>query len=144
MADAISIAKEGIDAFNKGDWDHMRRLSAPNAVYVEVASGRRTDNVDDFIELGKGWRAGFPDVKGTVTSAVESGGTAVLEITWAGTHTGTLATPMGDIPATGKKTVTAAVEIVQTSGGKITEMKHYFDLMTLMTQLGLMPAATHA
>lgn len=144
MADAISIAKEGVDAFNKGDWDHMRRLSAPNAVYVEVASGRRTDNVDDFIELCKGWRAGFPDVKGTITSAVESGGTAVVEITWSGTHTGTLATPMGDIPATGKKTATAAVEIVQTSGGKITETKHYFDLMTLMTQLGLMPATTRA
>lgn len=144
MPDAISIAKEGIEAFNKGDWDHMRRLTASNSVYVEPATGRRTDTVDDFIELGKGWRAGFPDVKGTITSALESGGTAVLEITWAGTHTGTLVTPMGEIPATGKKTVTEAVEIVQTSDGKITEMKHYFDLMTLMAQLGLLPAAAHA
>ena len=144
MGDAISIAREGIDAFNKGDWDHTRRLTAPKAVYVEPATGRRTDDVEDFIELAKGWRAGFPDVKGTVTKAIQSGDTVVLEITWAGTHTGTLVTPMGDIPATGKKTVTAAVEIVQTSGGKITEMKHYFDLLTLLHQLGVMPAAAPA
>ncbi len=51
---------------------------------------------------------------------------------------------MGDLPATGKKRVTAAVEIVRTLDGKISEMKHYFDLMTLMTQLGVVPAATHA
>ena len=144
MADAIRIAKEGIDAFNKGDWEHTRRLAGPKTVYIEPATGRRTDNVEAFIELAKGWRAAFPDVKGTVTSAIESGGTAVLEITWAGTHTGSLVTPAGEIPATGKKTVTAAVEIVQTSDGKITEMKHYFDLMTLLSQLGVVPAAAHA
>ena len=144
MADAITIAKEGIDAFNLGDWDHMRRLAAPHVVYVEPATGRRTDNLDDFVELAKVWRAGFPDVKGTVTNAIESGDTAVLEITWVGTHTGTLATPMGDIPATGKRTETRAVQIVKTSDGKFIETKHYIDLMTLMTQLGLVPAPAHA
>jgi steroid delta-isomerase-like uncharacterized protein len=141
MADAISIAKEGVDAFNKGDWEHARRVTASDSVYVEAATGRRTDNVEDFIALAKGWRTAFPDAKGAVTTALQSGDTAVLEITWKGTQTGPLATPSGEIPATGKKINVDAVQIVRTSGGQVVEAKHYFDLMTMLAQLGVVPAA---
>ncbi len=142
--DAINLAKAGVEAFNDGDWEHSRRTLAPNAVYVEVATGRRTEDVESFIQLAKAWRSAFPDAKGTVTGALEGGTTAVLEITWAGTHTGPLATPAGEIPATGKKMSVAAVQIVETSNGKITEARHYFDLMTMLAQLGVVPAAAHA
>ena len=40
----------------------------------------------------------MPDVKGSVTNAVASGNTVVLEVTWEGTHTGPLAGPKGAIP----------------------------------------------
>jgi len=145
MADAIAIAKEGIEAFNKGDWDHTRRITSSDVVYVEVATGRQTKDVESFIQLAKGWRHAFPDAKGVVTGAIESGSTAVLEITWTGTHSGDLETPTGDkIPPTGKKMSVAAVQVVETSNGKVAEAKHYFDLMTMLAQLGVLPAPARA
>jgi steroid delta-isomerase-like uncharacterized protein len=144
-ADAIALAKEGVDAFNKADWAKTRSMTTADVVYNELATGRRVVGADDFVELSKGWRTAFPDAKGTVTVALESGDTAVLEITWTGTQTGELLTPTGDkIPPTGKKVSIPAVQIVRTSGGKIAETKHYFDLMTMMAQLGVIPAATRA
>jgi steroid delta-isomerase-like uncharacterized protein len=143
--DAIALAKEGVDAFNKADWTRTRNMTAPDVLYDELATGRHVKGVDEFVEVSKGWRFAFPDAKGTVTSALESGDTAVIEITWQGTQTGALLTPTGDkIPPTGKKVNVPAVQIVRTSGGKIVETKHYFDLMTMMTQLGVVPAASRS
>ena len=144
-AEAITLARKGIEAFNRADWSTTRDLTADGFAYTEFGTGRRTQGADDFIRLAQAWRVAFPDSKGTVTSELESNGIAVLEVTWAGTHTGDLATPMGDkIPPTGKKISIPAVQFVRVSGGKIAETKHYFDLTTMMVQLGLMPAMSRA
>lgn len=144
-ADAITLAKEGVDAFSKADWERTRKISAPDLVYVEAPTGRRVKGIDQFLEVAKQWKAAFPEGDGKVTSAIASGDTAVLEITWSGKHTGPLATPMGDkIPATGKTMSVTAVQIVHASGGKVTEVHHYFDLMTVLAQLGVVPAPSHA
>ena len=144
-ADPIALAKEGVDTFNQADWGRTRDISAPDVVYLELATGTRVQGVDGFVEVSKGWRSAFPDAKGTVTSALASGDTAVIEITWEGTQKGDLRTPSGEtIPATGKKVTLPAVQIVRTSGGKIAETKHYFDLMSMMAQLGVVPAASSA
>jgi len=144
-ADAIALAKEAVDAFNKADWARTRNITTSDFVYVEFATGRRVEGFDAFVEVAKGWRSAFPDAKGIVTNALESGDTGVIEITWAGTQTGELLAPTGDkIPPTGKKMNVSAVQIVRTSGGKIAETKHYFDLMTMLTQLGVVPASSHA
>ena len=45
---------------------------------------------EKIVELFKGWKTAFPDAVGTVKSAVGSGHTAALEVTWKGTHTGPL------------------------------------------------------
>jgi steroid delta-isomerase-like uncharacterized protein len=145
MADAISLAKEGIEAFNKGDWERSRQLSTPDVVYYEAATGTRTQDIDGFVAASKAWRSAFPDATGTVTSSLASGETAVIEVTWEGTQTGDMMAPSGDrIPATGKKVRIPAVQIVRTSGGKIAETRHYFDQMSMMAQLGVMPAGTRA
>ena len=144
-SEAITLARKGIDAFNRADWPATRDLTADGVVYAELGTGRRTQGVDEFVGLAQAWKAAFPDAKGTVTRELESGDTAVVEVTWTGTHTGNLATPTGDrIPPTGKKISVPAVQIVQVRGGKITETRHYFDLTTMMVQLGLMPAMTRA
>jgi steroid delta-isomerase-like uncharacterized protein len=139
--EAIRVAREGIDGFSAGDWERQRALSAPDAVYYEPATGRRVEGVEEFIRVGQAWKAAFPDARGTVTNALASGGTAVLEITWEGTQTGDLETPGGTIPATGRRVTLPAVQVVVVSGGKVRETRHYFDLMGMLQQLGAVPGA---
>ena len=139
-ADAlVKIAREQVDAFNRGDWERMRAGLASDSRYDELGTQRKIDGPEKILELFKGWKQAFPDAVGTVTSAVASGDKAALEVTWNGTHTGPLATAEGTIPASGKRQETPAAFFFTFEGDKIKESRHYFDLLTLLKQIGAQP-----
>ena len=137
--DLIRLAREGIDAFNAGDWERFKATLTPNSIDDEVATGQRTQGPDQIAQNAQGWKQAFPDARGTVTSAVASGNTATLEITWEGTHTGTLEGPGGSIPPSGKRVAMRAVQVITFEGDKVKENHHYFDMMTLLQQIGAIP-----
>jgi steroid delta-isomerase-like uncharacterized protein len=123
-------------AFNEGDWDRFRELVPDSAVYFESATGR-TAQGDDYLELLKGWRAAFPDIAGEITMLVESGDVAVAEIQWTGTHSGTLVGPDGStVPPSGGKLDNPAAMVNHYAGDTLTRINHYFDLLTLLRQVG--------
>ena len=132
----VRIAREQVDAFNNGDWERLEAGLAADASYNELATQRKVDGPEKIVELFKGWKTAFPDAAGTVTSAVGSGSTAVLEVTWKGTHTGPLTTAAGTIPASGKSQETPAAVFYVFEGAKIKASRHYFDAMTLLKQIG--------
>jgi steroid delta-isomerase-like uncharacterized protein len=135
----VKIAREQIDAFNKGDWEQTRELLTSDARYDELGTERNVEGPEKIIELFKGWKTAFPDAVGTVTSSVASGNTAVLEVTWKGTHTGPLVTAAGTIPASGKRQETPAAVFYVFEGDKVKASRHYFDAMTLLKQIGVNP-----
>jgi steroid delta-isomerase-like uncharacterized protein len=139
-ADAmITIAREQVDAFNKGDWERLRVGLAADARYDELGTQRAIDGPEKIVELFKGWKQAFPDAVGTVTSAVASGDKAALEVTWKGTHTGPLTTAAGTIAASGKRQETPAAIFYTFAGDKIKESRQYFDSTTLLKQIGAQP-----
>jgi len=135
MADLKGHGTALIDAFNQNDLDRYMGLFG-DGVYTELATGR-TVSGDELRQALVGWRTAFPDVTGTITSSIEVGSQLVQEITWAGTHTGPLMTPDGEIPATGARQTTPAVIVSEYEGDQLRSSRHYFDLMTMMSQLGL-------
>jgi len=135
----VEIARKQIDAFNNGDWEQMRGLLASDAHYQEFGTERAIEGPEQIIEAFKGWKTAFPDAAGTVTSSVAGGDTAVLEVTWKGTHTGPLTTAAGTIPASGKHQETPAAIFYVFEGPKIKASRHYFDAMTLLKQIGAEP-----
>jgi steroid delta-isomerase-like uncharacterized protein len=135
----VKIARKQIDAFNNGDWEQMRGLLTSDAHYHEFGTERAIEGPEQIIQLFEGWKTAFPDAAGTVTSSVASGDTAVLEVTWKGTHTGPLTTAAGTIPASGKSQETPAAVFYVFEGAKIKASRHYFDAMTLLKQIGAEP-----
>jgi len=133
----VKIAREQVDAFNKGDWELVRAAHTSESRLNELATERKVEGPEQIVELYKGWKQAFPDAAGTVTSAFASGDTAVLEVTWKGTHTGPLMTAEGTIPASGKRQETPAAIFYAFEGEKIKESRHYFDSLTLLKQLGV-------
>src|SRR3970282_1014158 len=103
----IKVAREQVDAFNSGDWERVRAGLVSDARYDELGTERKIEGPEKIVEVFKGWKQAFPDAAGTVTSAFASGDTAVLEVTWKGTHTGPLTTAEGPLPASGKRQETA-------------------------------------
>jgi hypothetical protein len=64
----------------------------------------------------------------------------VLEFTGRGTNTGPLHLPTGDIPATGRWAELRLCDVAQIRNGKIVSFHTYYDIMTMLQQLGLVPA----
>jgi predicted ester cyclase len=71
---------------------------------------------------------------------VEDGERAAVEGTFTGTHTGTLAAPQGEIPATGRTIELPYVDVFEARAGRIAAHRVYYDQMVMLSQLGLAPA----
>ena len=83
------------------------------------------------------WVSGFPDGKVTVDRLIASGDDVVVEYTGRGTHTETLSTGMGDIPATGRSVTLQLCDVMEFKDGKVYRQRTYFDTGSMMAQLGL-------
>ncbi len=137
--DLIQAACGVVDKFNASDWEGYEAALASDSLYDEVGTSRRIHGVDKIIPCLQEWQEAMPDVTGEVTSATATGDTVVLEVTWTGTHTGPLQSPGGVIPATGKQQTTRASWLMKFDGGKLEESRHYFDMLSFMQQLGVLP-----
>ena len=135
--DVINLLKENIEAFNAGDTNRFGGTLAEDGVYDEKGTQRRVSGKTEIVNTTFGWRQAFPDAKGTIQNIFASGNQAVAEILWEGTHTGDLPGPGGTIPATGKRIKVPASMLVTAEGGKLKETHHYFDMMTMLQQLGV-------
>jgi steroid delta-isomerase-like uncharacterized protein len=134
----VDIARETIDCFNAGDWDRLRDLHAPDCVEEELSTERSLHGFDEMLQAAQGWKRAFPDGHGTVIDAYSDGPIAVLEIEWEGTNTGPMQMPTGgEIPATGRSGRVKACQVFEIHDGRVTAMRHYFNLMTVLNQLGV-------
>jgi steroid delta-isomerase-like uncharacterized protein len=124
-------------AFNEKDWNATRLSIADAVVYDEVGTNQVSAGANELLILWKSWAEAFPDIKGTFESVEVSGNRVILEITWRGTHKAPLRTAAAEIPATGKRIELRACQIVDVVDGKVERVRQYFDMMTMMRQLGL-------
>ena len=126
--------------YNKSDLSGAASLYASDAVCVDPTSryeGR--DAIQAYLEVAQ--RA-FPDARYETSRLIEEGDTVVAEWTFRGTQTGPFATPDGsEIPATGKAVETAGVSVVTVRDGQLASARDYFDNVSMMSQLGLLPGA---
>jgi len=128
----IRSALENIEAFNAGDWNRLRGAVAADVVYDEIGSQRRVEGAEKFVESYQGWKKAAPDCIGTVKSTLTGGNIVAVEVRWDGTQTG----PLGDIPASGKKWSVPGVQMITLENGKIKELRQYFDMLTILQQIG--------
>lgn len=136
----MNVVRDHLDAFAARDWDRYRKTVLPNVIYEEQATSRRAEGVDELLKTLETWTVAFPDLRGTIKNLLTQEDMVMAEILWEGTHNGLLKGPFGEIPATGKRGVVNAVEIFHFEGDKIREARHYFDVMTVLNQIGA-PAA---
>ena len=86
------------------------------------------------------WTNTFSEMKVEVLNHIESGNTVVTELKMRGVNTGDLQQPDGSkIPATGKSVEMNACQVAEFENGKMTKSTQYYNMMTMMAQLGLMP-----
>jgi len=77
----------------------------------------------------------FPDFHITVEELFAEGDLVVFRSTASGTHLG----PLGQIPSTGKAWSVGGIVIRRMADGKIVELWQLNDMLSLLTQIGLVP-----
>lgn len=137
----LDMIKKHLAHFEVGNWDAYKADLDPNVVYDEPATMQRATGPEEFLKAIQRWKRAFPDLKGTVVTGFVSGDQVVAEVAWEGTHTGILEGPLGTIPPTNKRGTLRSAMILTLKNGKIAEERHYFDLLTILRQLGVVPLA---
>lgn len=143
-ADVERLARDSVEAFNRAEWDRLPDLMTADVVYEETGTGRRIEGRDGFLPLLQGWREALPDVRGEVLRAVGDDEVCVLEIRWRGTQDGPLPVGEATLPPSGRTSDTLATLWVRCRDGRIVEERHHLDVLSMLTQLGALPAPAAA
>jgi steroid delta-isomerase-like uncharacterized protein len=143
MADTpVDVARANVDCFNTGDFDRLRSILADDSYEEELSTQRRLEGADAQVDAAREWKQAFPDGHGTVERECVDGNTVAFEIVWEGTQSGAMATPDGqELPPSNRQVKIKACQVVEVEGNRIVATRHYFDLMTLLQQIGVMEQA---
>lgn len=125
------------ERFNARDLAGMFDLVADDFVLEDVAPGLTFEGKDGFREWLETFVTAMPDSSTEVTPLVDGGDWVATEHTGRGPHTGPLATPAGEIPATGRSVELRFGEFFRLRDGKIVLMRAYWDSATLFRQIGV-------
>ncbi|SRR6266498_2070507 len=138
----IHAHRAGHEAFNARDFEAMTKHYAPSIAWTDHAQGRTFTTPrefrDDFLA---GWVQASQDIRITGPRYIDAGQTVVCTFTVVGSHDGLL----GPFPATGRQFALPLCEMWHfDASGLVVGGDLYYDQVSLLTQLRLMPQPTGA
>jgi steroid delta-isomerase-like uncharacterized protein len=138
----VETHRAGHEAFNQRDFEAMTKHYADSIGWTDHSQGwtftTRQEFKDDFL---LGWIQTSSDIRITDPHYIDAGQTVVCTFNVVGTHDG----PLGPFPATGKQFALPLCEMWHfDSSGQVVGGDLYYDQVSLLTQLGLMPETSSA
>ena len=138
----VEAHRAGHEAFNQRDFEAMTKHYADSIAWTDHAQGRtfrtRQEFRDDFLP---GWVQTSADIRVTDPRYFDAGQAVVCTFTVVGTHDG----PLGPFPATGKPFALPLCELWHfDADGRVVGGDLYYDQVSLLTQLGLLPQPSSA
>lgn len=138
----VEIYRAGHAAFNQRDFPAMTEHYADSIAWTDRAQGRTFTTPREFTtDFLPEWVEAASDIRITQPRYFDAGDTVACTFTAVGTHDG----PLGPFPATGKKFALQLCEMwhfnaeARVVGGDL-----FYDQVSLLTQLGLMPQPANA
>jgi steroid delta-isomerase-like uncharacterized protein len=136
MPSIIETAKAATMAYNEKNWARVEAVFATDGVYDEKATRNRIQGIGQILDAWQRWAMAIPDSKATFLGEYASGNTAIIEVVWRGVHDGPLHSPSGITPASHKPIELPVCQVINVEGAKVKSFTHYFDMLTLLTQIG--------
>jgi steroid delta-isomerase-like uncharacterized protein len=135
---ADKVLQAYLDAFNRGDVDALAALYAPSTVYLNPFSSQPVTSPQAVRDFEAPMFAAFGEVRAELEETIAVGDRAAARVVIRAKHTGTLQSPGGAVPATGKAIELHSAEFLRVdTEGRIAEHHRLFDAAAFMTQLGL-------
>jgi len=138
----VATHRAGHEAFNRRDFVAMTRQYADGISWTDHSQGRTFSTPRGFRdEFLPGWVAAASDIRITASRYFDAGQTVASTFTVTGVHDG----PLGPLPATGKEFTLPLCEMWHFDrDGRVVGGDLYYDQVSLLTQLGLMPQPSGA
>ena len=121
--------------WNSGNIAGMLEHYEDDIVWHNVAMGEVYDGKDAVRGFLEDLYAALPDLELEVTLRLPRGRYVAEEYVIRGTHLG----PMFGLPPTGRRLELRCTSMVELRNGRLKEDHFYFDALTAMRQMGLMP-----
>ncbi len=130
--DAKALVRGFIGAYNRGDWDEVRRAFAPAYVHH---NGDAAMTGEAFV-TGANWlRRGFPDFQLEIADILAEGDRVAVRLVARGTHSGSL---FGEA-TTGRQLTVDVSWICRLEGGHVAEDWETMDMLDLRRKVGALP-----
>jgi steroid delta-isomerase-like uncharacterized protein len=137
MAEGAELIQEFYDEMlTKGNLDALDDLVTDDVVDHEQGMPGQPEGKEGVRFFVNAMRESFSDLKATSEVTLESGDLACARTTFTGKHTGDF---MG-VPASDKSIEVETIDIIRIEDGKCAEHWGVTDMMSLMQQLGAIPA----
>jgi predicted ester cyclase len=139
MPESDVLVHELFSAIEARDYDAVKARIAADCDFR--APGVALRGPDAFLSWERPFLDAFPDLHHHLGPVIASGDGIAYELVVHGTHTEPLATPEGQLPATGRTLQLEACNVLRLDGqGAIAAYHVYFDQVAFMVALGLVPA----
>ena len=122
------------NALNDGDLAVLDEIAAPDYVENDPIPGQRTglEGLKDRVRMLREGLSGHYAIE----DIIAEGDRVAVRWTNSGTHVGEIA----GMPPTGKSFTIAGIDIYRLRDGKLAEHWHVVDMLSLLQQLGFVPA----
>jgi predicted ester cyclase len=128
------------EVINGGSIRVIPELFSPDYVDHSAPPGASSEGsvYDQIAQVPKMFRGAFPDVHFAIEDMVEEGDWVATRVTGSGTNQG----PLMGAPPSGRKAVWASMGFFRVADGKIAEHWGSPDLLSLLTQIGVIPGGS--
>ncbi len=137
MSDLLELVRTHYAGLETGDLD-LAASPFTDDVAAEFPSGPLA-GIEALRGLIGAFITAFPGMKIERRNTWIDGDTAIAEIVFTGVQTGPLATPEGEVPPSGRTVTFPLIDTFTLRDGKVAEHRVYWDNVSFLTQLGLLP-----
>jgi steroid delta-isomerase-like uncharacterized protein len=127
-----SLAQKWVDAWNSHDASAVAVLFTRDALYEDVPFGVVNRGPDQIRAFAQFFFTVVPDLHVNLVNSSLKDGHGTIEWVFSGTDQG--------VYGTGKTFAVRGVTVLDVRGAKISRNSDYFDLATMLRQLGLLPS----
>ena len=131
--------QKGTDTFNAHDIAGFAEVLAEDVTFA-APGGMRGEGRSACAAFFGSWFSAFPDAHVDVQAVHILDDVAIEEGTFTGTHDGTLDTPAGAVPPTGRPVSVDYIQVLRFREGRHVSFHLMFDRLAMLEQLGLVPA----
>lgn len=132
----LEIVRRHLAAYSSSDWSDFKSLVVSDVVYEDKACRLRAIGAEQYLIAAQSWKTAFPDLRCAMTRGYAAADHVAVEVEWVGTHRGPFDGQFGSLAASYRRVRFSSAMIINARDGRIAECSHYYDLYSVLVQLG--------